>query len=80
MKTKFHLYSVDACCKNCKNLSYKGSLDHDILSDDSTYCHIIGSVVEPDYYCDFYRRKKEKPKKNETDIETDTKDEKLPDL
>jgi len=50
MKLNFHLYSAHANCGHCMHLlrpvDQAGMLG---------YCGIVGSSVENDYYCSFYR-------------------------
>lgn len=55
MKIDFHLYSAHANCKHCRHQYHK--MDQDKLAPG--HCSIIGSDVEDDYYCSFYRMKPE---------------------
>lgn len=51
MKLNFHLYSAHANCRHCMHLYHK----MDQSASDPGHCSIIGSDVEDDYYCSFYR-------------------------
>lgn len=57
MNLEFHLYSAHANCRHCMHLFHK----MDQSTSDPGHCSIIGSDVEDDYYCSFYRMKPEKP-------------------
>lgn len=52
MNIKFHLYSSNANCLFCLHRRLMPKMDQS--NNKLWYCGIISSLVEEDYYCDFY--------------------------